>query len=51
MGQCFTKQLSVSPNPLSPKPRISQVAPYPPKRRIQRTRSKVIYNATSLFTP
>ena len=53
MGQCFTKQeiQSVSANPLSPTPRITQVAPNPPKRRLQRTRSKIILEMANLFKP
>ena len=46
MGQCFTKQ-DIPTNPLSPPPppRITQVLPNPPKKRLQRTRSKIIYDA------
>ena len=48
MGQCFTKQ-ETSTNPLStrPLPRITQVLPNPPKKRLQRTRSKIIYDVIS----
>ena len=43
MGQCFTKQDIVS---ISPK--ITQVLPNPPKRRLQRTRSKIILEIVNL---
>jgi hypothetical protein len=48
MGQCFTKQEieAVSLNHIQPK--ITQVAPNPPKRRLQRTRSKIILEIVSL---
>jgi hypothetical protein len=50
MGQCFTKQ-EFPTNSLSPQPRITQVAPNPPKRRLQRTRSKIILEVVTSFKP
>ena len=54
MGQCFTKQTSPSAesNPSSPlRIRIPQVLPSSPKRRLKRTRSKIIYDAVTTSKP
>jgi hypothetical protein len=48
MGQCQTKQEleTISLNHIQPK--ITQVAPNPPKRRLRRTRSKIILEMANL---
>ncbi len=46
MGQCFTKQESQSV--LITKPKITQVLPNPPKKRLRRTRSKIILEIVNL---
>ncbi len=48
MGQCQTKHdiEAVSLNHIQPK--ITQVAPNPPKRRLRRTRSKIILEIVNL---
>lgn len=48
MGQCFAKleTEAISLNNIQPK--ITQVAPNPPKRRLRRTRSKIILEIVNL---